>query len=177
MFFYKDTNYFFCIYLYFTGYIIQYGARAAGRDLQEEVYGCPNANCHRVFKWRSNLTKHINFECGKPPRFMCSKCYYRSPRKHDVMKHTTKQHPNETVTLVELYKPDKARGEFKCPNINCGSTFKKQYSLTYHLKHFCDKPPRFKCPYCFHVGKLSTNIKQHIRCIHPGKSVCVIQQY
>ncbi|XP_053594302.1 sex determination protein fruitless isoform X11 [Microplitis demolitor] len=140
-------------------------------------YKCPNANCTSAFKWRKHLTRHMKFECGKPPRFKCSHCNYDSWEKAKITRHAKSQHPSQKIEVIELNNLDgKSSNRFSCPNPNCKSTFAQKSTLNFHIKHYCGKPPRFKCPYCEHQSKRTADICHHILAIHPGKDVDVIEQ-
>ena len=56
----------------------------------------------------------------------------------------------------------------------CGTGYKKKYTLTNHLKNECGKLPRFKCPYCTYMAKRRTHIRRHIQSQHPNFEVYVI---
>lgn len=37
--------------------------------------------CERVYKHRHNLIRHLRYECGVEPAFLCPRCPYKSARK------------------------------------------------------------------------------------------------
>lgn len=53
-------------------------------------YECPN--CSKVYNARRNLTRHINSECGKKPRFACPYCNYKNYRRNEIKKHVKTKH-------------------------------------------------------------------------------------
>ncbi|KAH0553717.1 hypothetical protein KQX54_003716 [Cotesia glomerata] len=58
--------------------------------------------------------------------------------------------------------------KFPCPK--CGN----MYSKTYHWKHVnydCGVLPQLRCPHCPYAAKHTSNVKRHIRRIHPGSQV------
>ncbi|XP_029161847.1 longitudinals lacking protein, isoforms A/B/D/L isoform X26 [Nylanderia fulva] len=60
------------------------------------------------------------------------------------------------------YKPD----QFPCPNSNCQSVFKWKHNLKRHLIYQCGHLPRFKCPYCYYICKVKSDVLKHIRAKH-----------
>ncbi|CAK9815844.1 Longitudinals lacking protein, isoforms A/B/D/L [Anthophora plagiata] len=66
-------------------------------------------------------------------------------------------------------------GKFHCPNCNNG--YSRRDTMLGHFKYECGKAPRYKCPYCILCSKKTSNIYQHIRCIHPKQQVAVIKLY
>ncbi|CAD1473886.1 unnamed protein product, partial [Heterotrigona itama] len=62
--------------------------------------------------------------------------------------------------------------KFPCPN--CSSVFNRKNNLQKHLKYECGQLPRFKCPYCEYCSKKTSNVRAHIRSIHSGYTVYVI---
>lgn len=68
-------------------------------------YACPNPNCKSVFNDKSNRNRHVNYQCGKPPRFQCSHCFYKSHHKAHVKTHAKSKHPDVNSHVIELYNP------------------------------------------------------------------------
>ncbi|KAL0132412.1 hypothetical protein PUN28_000283 [Cardiocondyla obscurior] len=60
------------------------------------------------------------------------------------------------------------------PCHKCGSAFTRKNNLYNHLKFQCGQLPRFNCPYCSYRTKHSSNVRSHIRRIHPNESVYVL---
>ncbi|CAD6201886.1 GSCOCG00002834001-RA-CDS, partial [Cotesia congregata] len=129
-------------------------------------YPCPNPNCTSVFKEKRHLGTHINYHCGKPPRFQCPYCEYMSHMKCNVKTHCKKRHSDQEIWVVERYS-SRVPGNFPCLNGNCGSAFKDELHLRKHLKT-CGAPPRFKCTYCDHSSKWSSDMRKHVQVVHPG---------
>lgn len=66
-------------------------------------------------------------------------------------------------------------GNFSCPNPSCGKNFKWKKNLAYHLKYQCEKPPRYKCPYCEYASKWRKDVERHVQTMHPIEEVKVIE--
>ncbi|XP_015109603.1 longitudinals lacking protein isoform X10 [Diachasma alloeum] len=64
------------------------------------------------------------------------------------------------------------RAHFPCTN--CQSVFSRQHNLRYHMKFECGQQPRFNCPYCVYRTRHSSNVRAHVRKIHPGLQVYVV---
>jgi len=67
-----------------------------------------------------------------------------------------------------------SRREVKFPCPSCNSVFNRKNNLQKHLKYECGQLPRFKCPYCVYLSKKTSNVRAHIRGLHPDCSVNVI---
>jgi len=49
-----------------------------------------------------------------------------------------------------------------------------KHNLQYHWRIECGQPPRYNCPYCVYRTKHSSNVRAHVRRIHPGHRVFVV---
>ncbi|XP_044581369.1 zinc finger protein 845-like [Cotesia glomerata] len=77
-------------------------------------YACPNPNCNRVFSKKYNRNAHVNLYCGKPPRFKCPHCDYKSLLKRNIKDHAFRMHSDIDAKVIELYNPaesNKSGGE------------------------------------------------------------------
>lgn len=55
-----------------------------------ESYKCPR--CDKAYNAKRNLTRHINLECGKKPKFACPHCNYKNYRRNEIKKHVRSKH-------------------------------------------------------------------------------------
>ncbi|XP_018310319.1 zinc finger X-chromosomal protein-like [Mycetomoellerius zeteki] len=78
-------------------------------------------------------------------------------------------HSNQCV-----YNPDGAQQNRNYPCHKCGNAFTRKNNLYNHLKFQCGQLPRFNCPYCSYRTKHSSNVRSHIRRIHPNENVYVL---
>ncbi|XP_023313341.1 longitudinals lacking protein, isoforms A/B/D/L isoform X32 [Trichogramma pretiosum] len=58
--------------------------------------------CEKSYKNRSHLKRHIDFECGKPPRFCCFYCTQRCKHKSDIKNHVKRCHRGAEINFYEL---------------------------------------------------------------------------
>ena len=58
--------------------------------------------------------------------------------------------------------------------MRCGKIYTGSSGLYRHYKYECGKNPRFQCPYCQYRAKRRSNMYPHIRNIHAGLEVYVI---
>lgn len=158
----------------FAGEMRRENKYKGSNSAKSKKYPCPNPNCTSVFKEKRHLGTHVNYHCGKPPRFQCPYCDYLSHMKCNVKTHCKKRHPGQEIWVVERYS-SRVPGKFSCLNINCGSTFNDEFYLNKHMK-ICGRPPRYKCPYCEHQSKWSADIKKHVQVIHPGNDIVYVDQ-
>lgn len=57
---------------------------------------------------------------------------------------------------------------------NCPSGFARKANLKRHVRYSCSQRPRFKCPYCEMHSKEASNVYRHIRALHHGTRVFLI---
>ncbi|XP_063228444.1 longitudinals lacking protein, isoforms A/B/D/L-like isoform X4 [Bacillus rossius redtenbacheri] len=76
--------------------------------------GCPPfvcPSCQRAYLHKTNLQKHVRFECGKEPQFRCKLCPQRFTQNHNLKKHVQKRHASVHACppglLPRLQHPDK----------------------------------------------------------------------
>ncbi|XP_043251835.1 zinc finger protein 568-like [Colletes gigas] len=60
------------------------------------------------------------------------------------------------------------------PCHKCGNAFTRKNNLYNHLKFQCGQMPRFNCPYCSYRTRHSSNVRSHVRRMHPGQRVYVL---
>ncbi|EFN68021.1 Longitudinals lacking protein, isoforms J/P/Q/S/Z, partial [Camponotus floridanus] len=48
--------------------------------------------CGNGYKCTSSLKRHTKHECGKPPKYFCSECRYRSKQKNNLKRHILNRH-------------------------------------------------------------------------------------
>ncbi|XP_050455573.1 longitudinals lacking protein, isoforms A/B/D/L-like isoform X37 [Cataglyphis hispanica] len=70
--------------------------------------------------------------------------------------------------------PDDMRQNRSYPCHKCGNVFTRKNNLYNHLKFQCGQLPRFNCPYCSYRTKHSSNVRSHVRRIHPDQRVYVL---
>lgn len=61
-------------------------------------------NCNKKYKYKSSLKYHKQVECGKPPKYFCNVCSYRTHHKGNLQKHLYGLHKmsKERVNLLNL---------------------------------------------------------------------------
>ncbi|XP_044583212.1 zinc finger and BTB domain-containing protein 5 isoform X6 [Cotesia glomerata] len=69
----------------------------------EVKYACSNENCDRVFSNNEARYIHTKYHCGKPPRFKCSQCNYKSVKKQNIQAHAKRLHLDDDARVIELY--------------------------------------------------------------------------
>ncbi|CAL7939908.1 unnamed protein product [Xylocopa violacea] len=60
------------------------------------------------------------------------------------------------------------------PCHKCGNVFTRKNNLYNHLKFQCGQLPRFNCPYCSYRTRHSSNVRSHVRRMHPDQRVYVL---
>ncbi|XP_053594300.1 sex determination protein fruitless isoform X9 [Microplitis demolitor] len=101
-------------------------------EVEMEKYTCPNESCGNVFSRKASLTFHMKHQCGKPPRFKCSSCDYRSKCRRGVKQHATRKHRDTQSRVIEIYSL-KEPGKFVCLYDNCNKTFRSSSGYNYHV--------------------------------------------
>lgn len=63
-------------------------------------FHCPA--CHKEYRWRRNLNRHMLKECGQDPSFNCPYCSYVSKYKSDLRRHCNRRHLGLGIGPSEL---------------------------------------------------------------------------
>ncbi|KAK0096627.1 hypothetical protein PV326_004921 [Microctonus aethiopoides] len=132
-------------------------------SFRNERYCCPK--CLKSYSSKSAVTSHYKYDCDKPPRFQCSKLSNTSDDIEFQRKWIKDNH-----TLFNIIS-----GKYHCPNCNNG--YGRRDTMLGHYRYECGKAPRFKCPYCHLCSKKTSNIYQHVRSVHPNKTVTLVKLY
>ncbi|XP_046416411.1 protein tramtrack, beta isoform isoform X17 [Neodiprion pinetum] len=61
---------------------------------------CPK--CKRDFSCKGNRNRHVNYDCGHPPRFQCPYCKLRSKQTSYIYWHVRNKHPGLEVYTLDL---------------------------------------------------------------------------
>ena len=60
-------------------------------NLFEPVFfNCPS--CRRTYRYKRSLERHLKFECGVEPKFVCDFCPYKCKQKANLEKHMNCRH-------------------------------------------------------------------------------------
>ncbi|KAG8259306.1 hypothetical protein J6590_014775 [Homalodisca vitripennis] len=54
----------------------------------------PCYQCHKAYRHKTSLTKHLKYECGKEAQFRCEFCPYRAKQKANMNVHVMIKHGN-----------------------------------------------------------------------------------
>lgn len=73
----------------------------------ESASGHVCENCGKVYKQKNALWRHFKYECGKPPRFQCPYCRYRTKQRSNMYTHIKHRHHGLKIYVVDL-GPDSA---------------------------------------------------------------------
>lgn len=60
---------------------------------QVQIHPC--MKCHRKYKNRKHLIRHLRDECGVDPKFLCPHCPYRCKHKQALKSHIRYRHLNK----------------------------------------------------------------------------------
>ncbi|XP_014250606.1 zinc finger protein 333-like [Cimex lectularius] len=124
---------------------------------------CPN--CGKQYTYKSGLSQHMKYECGKEAMFQCPHCPHRSKQKARRL-FATSAVADSAATPISGRTGNTRRGEpgrFSCDN--CKKTYRYYSGLWSHKKYECGKDPQFVCPHCPYKAKLKRNLKTHVACI------------
>ncbi|XP_011160479.1 longitudinals lacking protein isoform X33 [Solenopsis invicta] len=68
------------------------------------TYECPQ--CRKTYKWYRGLQRHLEYECGKMPRFKCPHCTYIGKHRSHVYSHIKSNHYNRPVYAIDSLQQD-----------------------------------------------------------------------
>ena len=54
------------------------------------VFPCPR--CRKVYRYRTNMLRHLKVECGKEPQFQCPYCPCQTKHKSSMQRHMENRH-------------------------------------------------------------------------------------
>lgn len=54
------------------------------------VFPCPH--CRKVYRYRTNMLRHLKVECGKEPQFQCPYCPCQTKHKSSMQRHMENRH-------------------------------------------------------------------------------------
>jgi hypothetical protein len=54
------------------------------------VFPCPL--CRKVYRYRTNMLRHLKVECGKEPQFQCPYCPCQTKHKSSMQRHMENRH-------------------------------------------------------------------------------------
>lgn len=69
----------------------------------EETSKYPCENCNSVFNRKTNLTFHMRWECGQPPRYKCPYCDLMSKKTTNIRKHIQRRHIGNEIYVHDIY--------------------------------------------------------------------------
>lgn len=109
-------------------------------------------NCTRLYKTLTGIQSHLKYECYAESEYYCSFCFYKTPRKSQLVQHIRNEHsePSQSSSL-------------QCSI--CNRKFKTQSNLMIHEKK-CVLGPNLQCKYCFFKTKFDAGLKRHIQVKH-----------
>ncbi|KAL0132421.1 hypothetical protein PUN28_000283 [Cardiocondyla obscurior] len=64
------------------------------------IFECPK--CLKIYKWYRGLLRHLDYECGKTPRFKCPHCVYIGKHRSHVYSHIRGNHYNRPIYAIDL---------------------------------------------------------------------------
>ncbi|XP_011882472.1 PREDICTED: zinc finger Y-chromosomal protein 2-like [Vollenhovia emeryi] len=77
------------------------GAMSGGTS-SPGTFECPK--CRKIYKWYRGLHRHLEYECGKTPRFKCPHCVYIGKHRSHVYSHIKSNHYNRPIYAIDLQK-------------------------------------------------------------------------
>ncbi|EZA51251.1 Longitudinals lacking protein, isoforms A/B/D/L [Ooceraea biroi] len=64
------------------------------------TFECPK--CRKTYMWYRGLQRHLEYECGKAPRFKCPHCVYAGKHRSHVYSHIKSNHHNRPIYALDI---------------------------------------------------------------------------
>ncbi|KAL6434185.1 hypothetical protein ACFW04_005947 [Cataglyphis niger] len=135
------------------------------------IYECPK--CRKTYKWYRGLHRHLEYECGKAPRFRCPHCVYTGKHRSHVYSHIKNSFLRWSLQQHRINYDEKTMS-YRHPCPKCHRSYKHRSHMMRHYRYECGIPQRFECPYCKHHLRQRTHVWTHIRTFHPDSELYCI---
>lgn len=73
-----------------------------GKDTAEYKFIC--SNCNKRYKYKGNLHRHMEYECGIEPKFPCPLCNYKGKQKTTLQMHIATIHRKSIQNFQSIFK-------------------------------------------------------------------------
>ena len=70
---------------------------------KQQYIECPN-NCGSVFYYKHTLNRHLDYVCGKAPRYKCPHCNHYCRQQWNLYKHVKERHPHRNVYAIDILR-------------------------------------------------------------------------
>ena len=71
----------------------QQGAKLSSTYKFPGAFPCPR--CRKVYRYKTNMLRHVKLECGKDPQFQCPYCPRQTKHKSSMQRHIENRHMNK----------------------------------------------------------------------------------
>ena len=85
--------------------------------------------------------------------------------------HVSNVHRSKKRIVCKSKRP----GRYKCPNSGCERIYNNRDGLQKHRRYECQKDPGFMCPYCGLKMARGGNVRRHVKRVHKGHEVRIIE--
>ena len=65
-------------------------------------FQCPK--CRRGYSRFSDMKAHLEFQCGKAPRYQCPYCSKKDKFSSNLYKHVRKIHKDKKLVIIDMHK-------------------------------------------------------------------------
>lgn len=69
-----------------------------------EIKGYICVDCNKWYKYKSNLHRHLRYECGRKASFKCPYCEHTTKQKHSLKKHVLSLHEDKNNEFQHIYE-------------------------------------------------------------------------
>ena len=124
--------------------------------------------CAKVFRYKRNLERHIQYKHNQMDVFKCEECGVQYKNKCDLKYHKTNTH--KVIEGTHTFAGQEFSKVYSCRI--CSINFKRKNLLTRHLATHFEAKEKLSCEHCGKKYGRDDTLRQHILVMHLDPEEC-----